>query len=964
MKKILLICFILCSALITDAWAQGRTVSGKITSSDDGEGLPGVNVIIKGSTQGTVTDIEGQYKIDVASGDAILVFSSIGFVSQEMAVGTNSIIDITMASDVQQLSEVVVTALGIQREARELGYSISGVNSEDLVVARETNVINALQGKVTGVNIVNSSGNLGASSKITVRGVSSLSGRNNPLWVVDGVPINNNQTASGSRITGNRDFANGAAVINPDDVESINVLKGAAATALYGSRAAAGVIVVTTKRGKAGANGKPTVQINSSVRFDELFKEPDWQNSYAGGEFAKYDSSATFNNWGARIAGQTVSKAITGERVPLQAFPDNQSDFFETGRTLINNFSVSDANDRGDYRLSLTSLNQSGVLPGSSLDRLTATFNAGFKHSEKFRSRFSAQYIRTTSEGTGVAGANDPNVIGLSAFVRTVDFRDYQPWIDASGNQINTIGTEDNNPFWIQNENRNDREDDRFIGNFETTYTPIENLNLTARLGYDFDVDERLITNRVGTIQRATGDFRNDVFQRRQLNIDAIATYFWNVNSDFNLDFLVGWNFNRRVFELDRIDGEDFVVPELFVPSNTLTSASDRDFTEQKLFGVYGQAVLSYKDWLTLTLTARNDWSSTLPLDNNSYFYPSASLAWVFTDALRASIAQVGNDAQPYQLLFRFFPRTTAFGQYSLNLNFPFQGQSGFSKTNIIPNAALVPEEQTSYEFGVELQFFQGRLGLDVAYFNSENKNQILDVPIPESTGFAERTVNVGQVTQEGVEITLNADIIKSNAFNWSTTINFSHVESIVDELTEGTDRVIIASAFNSVQLVAVPGKEFQLFGVPWEREPTTGRPVINPADGTRIPGLARTYGSVFPDFTMGTNNTFSYKGLALNVTVDWSNGGLLRSATVENLWTGGFTEETLRNREGTFIDTQGVIVNDDGTFQDNNVPLRSATDFWQSLDDNSISEPTIFDATYVKLREIGLSYTCSPTLS
>ncbi len=976
MKKILLICFILCSALITESWAQGRTVSGKVISSDDTEGLPGVNVVIKGTTSGTVTDIEGMYKIDVTSDEAVLVFSSIGFITQELAVGTRSVIDITLAADVQQLSEVVVTALGIEREARELGYSISGVDSEDLVVARETNVVNALQGKVTGVNITNTSGNLGASSKITVRGVSSLSGRNNPLWVIDGVPINNNQTASGSRITGNRDFANGASVINPDDVESINVLKGAAATALYGSRAAAGVIVVTTKKGKAGAGGGPSVEINSSIRFDELFKEPDFQNQYAGGEFMKYDSSATFSNFGARIVGQTVSKAITGERVPLQAFNDNINDFFETGTTLINNFAVSDAHERGDYRLSLTSLNQTGVLPGASLDRLTATFNAGFKHSDKFRSRFSAQYIRTTSEGTGVSGANDPNVIGLSAFVRTIDFRDYQPWIDASGNQINTVGTEDNNPFWIQNENRNDREDDRFLGNFETTFTPIENLNLTARVGYDLDVDERLITNRVGTIQRFTGTFRNDVIQRTQLNIDAIATYFWNINEDFTLDVLGGWNYNRRVFELDRIDGEDFVVPEIFAPGNTLTSASDRDYTEQKLFGVYGQAVMSYKDWLTLTLTARNDWSSTLPLDNNSYFYPSASVAWVFTDALdisgnvlsyakfRASIAQVGNDAGAYQLLFRFFPRTVATGQYSLNLNFPFQGQSGYDKTNVIPNQELVPEEQTSYEFGLDMQFFDGRLGLDLAYFSSENKNQILNVPIPESTGFGFKTVNVGQVTQEGVEVTLNAGIIQTDGgFNWDATVNFSHVESTVDELTEGTDRVIIASAFNSVQLVAVPGKEFQLFGVPWEREETTGRPVINENDGTRVPGVAKEYGSVFPDFTMGTTNTFSYRGFALNVTVDWSNGGLLRSATVENMWTGGFTEETLRNREGTFIDTEGVIINDDGSIRENDVPLRSAVDFWQSLDDNSISEPTIFDASYVKLREVGLFYTLPSSL-
>ena len=398
MKKNLLVCFILCSAVITNAWAQGRTVSGTVISQEDGEGLPGVNVILKGTTSGTVTDIDGMYKIDVASDDAVLLFSSIGFLSQEIIVGTKSVIDLELAPDIQQLSEVVVTALGIEREAKDLGYSVSGVKSEDLVVARETNVVNALQGKVTGVNITSSSGNLGGSSKITVRGVSSLSGRNNPLWVVDGVPINNQQNQGGeiNRITGNRDFANGAAVINPDDVESINVLKGAAATALYGSRAAAGVIVVTTKRGKAGAGGGPSVSLNSSVRFDDLFRVPDYQNEYSGGSFYKYDSAAISNSFGARIIGQPVRKAITHEEVPLEAYPDNMEDFYQTGKTLINNFAISDANDRGDYRLSLTSLNQTGILPGAELDRLTASFNAGFKHSDKLKSRFSAQYIQNS----------------------------------------------------------------------------------------------------------------------------------------------------------------------------------------------------------------------------------------------------------------------------------------------------------------------------------------------------------------------------------------------------------------------------------------------------------------------------------------------------------------------------------------------------------------------------------------
>ncbi len=871
MKKNLLVCFILCSALITESWAQGRTVSGKIVSQDDGEGLPGVNVVLKGTTSGTVSDIDGMYKIDVETEDAVLLFSSIGFLSQERIVGTKSVIDLEMAADVQQLSEVVVTAIGIEREARELGYAISGVKAADLVVARETNIINSLQGKVTGVSITQSSGNLGGSTKITVRGVSSLSGRNNPLWVVDGVPINNQQNQGGdaNRITGNRDFANGAAIINPDDVESINVLKGASATALYGSRAAAGVIVVTTKRGKAGPGGGPSVSINSSVRFDNIFKSPDYQNQYAGGDFMKYDSSATSQNFGPRIVGQPVNKSITHDPVALQAFPGNEDDFYETGTTLINNFAISDADERSDYRLSLTSLNQTGILPGAQLDRLTASFNAGFKHSDKLKSRFTAQYIRTVSEGTGVAGANDPNIIGPAFFVRTTDFRDYLPWIDESGNQINTVTNDDNNPYWIQNENKNDREDDRFLGNFELTFTPIENLNITSRVGYDFDVDERLITNRVGTRQVLTGDFENAVIQRRQLNIDILGHYQLKLTDDLDLSILGGWNFNRRVFSREVIASTDQSIPELFLPSNSLVSNPDRDFSEQKLFGAYGEAVLSYRDWLTLTLTGRNDWSSTLPLGSNSYFYPSISAAWVFTDALgisgnflsygklRASWAQVGNDAGPYLLDFTFLPRTVASGQYGLDLSFPYDGRLGFRKTNTIPNQELIPEEQTTIEFGLDLQLWDGRVGLDIAYFNSKNKNQILQTPIPESTGFGFRTLNVGQVSQEGIEIALDADIIDAGDFRWNAIVNFSHVESTVDELIEGTERIVIASAFSSVQLVAVPGKEFQLFGFDYQRDEATGRPLIDPTNGRRIPGEAKTFGSVFPDYTMGLINTF-----------------------------------------------------------------------------------------------------------
>ncbi|MFT4736865.1 MAG: TonB-linked SusC/RagA family outer membrane protein [Paraglaciecola sp.] len=961
---------------VSFAFAQ-RTVSGQVTSADDGSGIPGVNVILKGTTTGTTTDLDGNYRVSVPEEGGKLVFTFIGLSPTEVSIGARSVVDVQMTEDVEQLSEVVVTALGIEREARNIGYGMSIIESEELTRARESNIVNSLQGKVTGVQITNTGGNVGGSSKITIRGVSSLSGRNNPLWIVDGMMINNSTTSSGSQISGNRDFANGASVINPDDVESINVLKGAAATALYGSRAAAGAIVVTTKRGKKGKDGNATVTVNSSLRFDNLFVTPDYQGQYAMGSNGKYDSLSQGFDWGPRIVGQTVENLpVTGETGALESFDNNGIDeFFKTGVTAINNISIGDADERMNYRLSVSSLNQSGVLPGSALDRLTVGLNAGVKHSEKLSSRFGVQYIKSTSQGTGVTGANDPNIIGLGSFSSNLDQRLFRDYRDASGNQINTLqrtpdGTAlTNNPYWVQFENSNDRDDDRVLGNIEVSFKPIEGLTLMARAGIDFEDDKRFIENSKGTAQRIDGTYDSDNIRRQEITSDIIASYTKDINSDITINALAGFQYNDRMFERQRIQGTALLIPELFSPANAQQTIAIRDFSQQRLFGAYGSAEVIYRNWLTLTATARNDWSSTLPVDNNSYFYPSVSAAFVFTDAfniannvlsygkLRASFAQVGNDTGPYQLNFNFFPVLTATGQYSLNANFPFNGQLAYRATTQIPPTNLLPEQQTSFEFGLETQLFDGKIGLDVTYFKNQNDNQILALPIPQTTGFSSRLTNVGRVDQEGIEISINATPIEIGDFSWNTVLNFSHVESIVVELADGLSQTGIASAFNSVQVVAVPGKEFQLFAIPFLRDTITGRPVIDEATGRRIPGQAKTMGSVLPDFTGGWINNFTWKGLTLSSTIDVRWGGIMKTSTVEGLQTGGLAAETLLNRGGTFIDTDGVILDADGNARDNDVPLRNAQDFWTGLNDGSVAEPYIYDASFVKLRELGVSY-------
>ncbi|MCB0566553.1 MAG: SusC/RagA family TonB-linked outer membrane protein [Phaeodactylibacter sp.] len=977
MKKLLLL---LGLALFTSGalWAQ-RTITGTVTDQE-GEALIGASILLKGTSSGTVTDVDGKYQIDVPDGAGnVLQFSYTGFATQELEVGISNVIDVTLEAGTV-LNEVIVTALGIEKESRTLGYSIDQVGSEELTKARETNIVNSLQGKVTGVVINNTSGNLGGSAKVLIRGATSLSGRNNPLWVIDGQPVNDDQfngTQAGNRISGTRDFANGASVINPDDIETISILKGAAATALYGSRAAAGAILVTTKRGKSKGGNNLQVSVNSSYRVDDLFVVPDYQQEYAMGSLAKYDSSSVGFDWGPRIVGQTVENVpITGGAGPLQAVDENGvRDFFETGNTWINNFAISDGNEKYDYRLSFGALNQTGIVPASELNRYNISLNAGLRHSPKFQSRFGVQFIKTDSRGTAAAGANDVNIIGLGSFSSTLDQRLFKPWIDDAGNQINTPGPQANNPYWIRNENLNNRDDTRVLANASLTFTPIDRLEITGKFGYDFDQDNRFLSNRKGTITRLEGNFTTDNINNIQINTDIIAKYSFDITEDLSISALGGFNYNKRERTIEGLFGNQLLVPQLFSPGNVKQNVPDRDFREQVLFGLYSSVDLSYRDWLTLTITGRNDWSSTLPLENNSYFYPSVSTAFVFSDALgltsdffnygklRASYAQVGNDTGPYQLNFAFTPETIATGQYSLNLNFPFNGASAYNKANTIPPANLLPENQVSYEIGAELDFFDYRLGLDVAYFNTQNKDQILALPIPESTGFGFLRTNVGQVNTSGLEITLDATPIKFDKFAWTTMVNFSSAQSEVISLAEGVDRVLIASAFNSVQVVAEVGKGFELFAVPWLRDSTTGRPLINPEDGTRIADAPRTVGSVLPDFTMGFVNSFRVGNFNFSFTIDWREGGVMKSSTVEDLQVGGLAKETLLNREGTFIDRAGVIANADGTVRDNDVPLASAEHFWNSLDDNSIAEPFIFDASFVKLREVALNYSFPKSL-
>ncbi len=957
---------------VFSAFAQDRTVSGTVLAESDNTPLPGVSVVVKGTTIGTQTDFEGKYTLNVPATAKTLVFSYLEN-KKEIAIGDQSVIDMTI-KDVLQTEEVVVTALGIERQERQLAYSVSTLSSEEVTTVRETNVVNSLQGKIAGIQITQQSGNVGGSTRINIRGINSLSGTSEPLWVVDGVQIFNSNIATGSRISGGFDVGNRAQDINPDDIETITVLKGAAAPALYGSQAANGVILVTTKRAKAGQ--KTNVTVNSSVRFDRPLVLPSFQNEWGPGNFGKYDVRDGAGGWGPRIAGQRVED-FTGEEVSLQAFPDNVKDFYETGALVINNVSLAGASETNDYRLSITSLNQTGMVPAQGLDRYTISLNAGSKFANNLSSRFGVNYVRTTSVRRAAQGANDPNVLTdiINFWPRTTDVRKLNPWIDPlTGQQINPIDEFTNNPYWIAHENRFDTEVDRLFGFMELDYKPLEFLKFKGRVGYDQLTDDRFRSNRVGTVGREVGDFTDDNLQQRRLTVDVLGTVNKKINEDINFDANFGYQMVQTVFSRLTNNAEQLTIAELFATGNAAANNPVKDFSENRFFGFFADVTLGYRDYLFLNVTGRNDWSSTLPIGNNSYFYPSVNLSFIFTDAfdvggdilsygkLRTNYAQVGAGTGAYLLNFRYFPVNSVFGQFGTGNNLPFGGQLGFAGTNQIPPVGLKPEQQRNIEIGAELQFLDGRFGLDVTYYNSTNVDQILGIPVAQSTGFTSALINVGEVTNEGIEIEFNADVIKTNDFRWNTLVTFTHNQNRVTKLADGLERLNVASEFNGLLIVAEEGRPLGFFGGAFRRDTTTNEILVDPRTGLRVQGENRRLGNIDPNFLVGWVNDFSYKGLSLRLTFDYREGGTIFSNTAAQLRRSGLSEETAVNRTSTFIDNQAFIQESDGSLRPNDIPV-THEQFWPAYANASIAEGNIFKGSFIKLREVAINYTLPKSL-
>lgn len=970
------------SALISEAWAQ-RTVTGTVTSQADNEGLPGVTVRAKGSSVGVNTDFEGNYRLEVPEGSNTLVFSFVGFNTQEVQIGSRSVIDVTLTEDVKRLEEVVVTAFGLEKEKKALGYAVQDISGDEITKARETNIVNSLSGKIAGVNITSSSGAPGASSRIVLRGASSLTGNNQPLFVVDGIPIDNTNYGNADQY-GGADYPNGAADINPNDIETISVLKGANAAALYGSRASNGVILITTKKGK---NTKGIgVAVNSNVTFENPLRLPSYQNKYGGGYDNQYFEFLDGTNAGGgqdESWGPALDRGLEfiqwdsfdGKPKPWVSQPNNVRDFFETGSTVSNNVALTGGNETSNFRLSLTDMRQDGMVPNTGLDRQTISLNAGSQLSDKFSADASVNYVRSGSDNIPGGGYDNNNPMQQFTWfqrqVNIADLKDYQnlplaaDGTSAAGTPANWNTNYNNNPYWILNNNTQGFNKDRLYGNVRLNYDFTDDLSLMVRTGTDFFTDLQEIRRGVGSNDFPNGYFRKIDRVRYEMNTDALLNYNKDIGEEFNVNINFGGNLRNEKYSRNTMTAPELEIPGVYTLSNSKVAITGETYEEHKqMQSLLGSADFSFRNYLFLTLTGRNDWSSTLPAENNSYFYPSASVSAVVSDIfalqskvlsfakLRTSWAQVGSDTDPYRLqnVYAFFD--------------PWGGSlitPTTSNTLLSPN--LKPEIKTSFEVGADMRFFNNRAGLDLTYYNAVSTDLIVPIDISGASGYTSQFANVGEMSTQGVEVQFNITPIQTQDFQWNMNVNWSTFENIVTDVGPGIETLRLGGQWN-VDVVASKGHPYpMLFGPDFQRD---GEGNIIHANGLpQKDQTSKILGEVTPDWTGGINNEFSYKGINLGVLIDGKMGGSIYSMT--NAWGryAGVLEETLIGRENGIVGDGVINIGSEESpeYVRNNVVV-PAQNYNHASYGNSVGAGSVFDASFIKLRQVTLGYTLPSRLT
>lgn len=951
-----------------------RTITGKVTSADDGSGIPGVTVLVKGTSTGVLTDLDGKFSISVPKDATALQFSFVGMQKQELALTASNAVEVIMQSEAQKIEGVVVTALGISRDKKSLGYSVQDVKGDELNKAREANVVNALTGKVAGVQITNSSGSVGASSRIVLRGVTSLSGDNQPLFVVDGVPISNN-TFGNSDGYGGTNRGSGVADINPDDIESVSVLKGPNAAALYGSRASNGVIIVTTKKGKSQKGKGIGVAYSNTTMFDTPLRLPDYQNSYGQGSTGAFSfvdganggtNDGVDESWGPKLDVGTMipqwdSPVVNGVRQPTPwiSHPNNIKDFFEVGRAMTNNVALDGGNENANFRISYTNFNQTGMVPNTDLKRNTFALSAGGHPSKNLNVEGNANYVNSRSDNMSNYGYDAQNV--MQQFIwcgRQNNTPDLAQYTNPDGTKRNWNYNYHNNPYFTLHENTNKMNRDRLYGNTKATYKFTD--YLSAKIGVALDNWTNWNSSRIayGDIDNPFGFYDENKQTFRETNEDFLIMFNKKLTEDINLSLNAGGNMMQQSYLSNEVQAPELAVPGVYNVSNSKVAQKAYNyFSDKRINSLYFSGQASFKA-LYLDFTGREDWSSTLPEKNNHYFYPSVSLSGVISDMLgakpswlslakaRVSYAKVGSDTGPYNL-----NPTLAFGAgWNAGTKLLNQGVP-----NALPNGDLTPQFTNSLELGVNLAFFQNRVNLDVTYYNGKTTDQIIPIPISYASGYTSKYINAGEIDNHGVEVSLGLVPVKSaSGFEWDIDLNWAKNHNEVVSLYPGIDQYLLGSYWE-MKVLAIPGQPMgSLFGYDFKRDPNGN--IVN-LNGVPVQGDLKVLGNSTPDWIGGMNNTFRYKGLEFSFLLDFHKGGDIYSMT--NSWGryAGVLKETLIGREGGIVGP-GVKLADDGVTYVTNDVVVTAEEYNHTAYSNTMDYSSVFDASYLKLREMKLGYT------
>ncbi len=989
--------------LMLSAFATAQTTITGIVKSEIAETPISFVNILASNGNATTTDENGAFIIE-ASGSDVLEFSSIGYENISIIVGDNNQLEVYLIESTTDLNEVVVTALGLKRETKELGYSVQSLGTEEISDVKSVNFLDNLSGKIAGINITQGATGVGSSSKITIRGESSFS-NNNPLFVVDGIPINNNtvfnftnEAAAGFQEI---DFGNGAMEVNPDDIESVTVLKGPSAAALYGTRASNGVIVIETKDGKKSKG--MGISFNTTLFVDTAFKLPEFQNEYGQGNSGEFEyvnglGGGTNDNisysWGPRLdvgnlipqwdspvvlpdgtvvrGGDTsLYSGLPITATPFESHPDNLKNFYKTGITTINNASVSDNFEKGDYRLSFTDLRSEGIIPGVNLDRQTVAAKLNFRPTSKTEISSSITYVNSSSDNRPSNGYGSENVnYSLVAWgprsLNIENLKDYwQPGLE-DVQQISFNYTFFDNPYFILFENRNSFDRDRVFGNIAIKQQISKNLSVSLRSGMDYSSETRKLRRAFSSNRFQNGGYAEHDVLYREVNTDFLINYNSSFGS-FSFDISAGGNRLDQTASKKESQTVNLAQPGIYNLNNAASPIEVFQFESKKrINSFYGLAKFGYNDVLFLDITGRNDWSSALAtpfsVDGTSFFYPSASLSFILSNAvnlpetisfakLRASVAQVGNDTNPYQTSGAFVSQT------------PYLGQPTFSDQNFIPNASLRPEQVTSYEVGADLRFFKDRLNFDLTYYNALTKDQIISLPIAISSGYNQQVVNGGKVRTQGYEAVVGIVPIKTSSFQWNSTFNFSKNESIVEELPQTDGRLTLAfsriydSANQTVWFQVEEGGEIgDIYGTGYLRN-ENGDFILTESGSYIADNNLKKIGNYNPDFMLGWNNDLTYKNWNLNFLFDWRQGGEQVSRTRALATVGGQLAET-SNRDD--VVPQGVVnvgTAENPVYEPNTTAV-SAESYYRQYYDRNHEENNIYDASYLKLRQFSIGYT------